>query len=102
MIKDQQERTLIMTLELDLTANNVNKINGELDSLMPAPGDFDIFELNLRNTENIDSVGVTFVIGLYKRIKGMQKTFCIAGASSDVQSLFKLMKLDQFFEMRGI
>lgn len=93
---------LTMVLTMDLTANNVPKINLELEELMPAPEVYEALELDLRNILNIDSVGVTFVISLYKRVKGSHKTFRVAGASSDVQSLFKLMKLDQFFEMRGI
>ena len=95
------EGKLTMKLEFDLTANNVTKINSNLDALLAENTDFQVFELDMDNTENIDSVGVTLVIGLYKRIKGLQKTFCICGANSDVQNLFKLMKLDQFFEMRG-
>lgn len=102
MDKHLEHGLLTMILSMDLTANNVQKITLELDELMPSQESYDTFELDLRNIVNIDSVGVTFVISLYKRIKGLHKTFRVCGASSDVQSLFKLMKLDQFFEMRGI
>lgn len=101
MEKVLEKMVLNMVLDLDLTANNVAKITADLEGLMPQPDAFETFELNLSNTHNIDSVGVTFVIGLYKKIKGLQKTFKVTGASEDVQSLFKLMKLDQFFEMEG-
>lgn len=92
-------QTACLQLTLDLTANNVPTINRSLEELLPEPSTYDTLDLNFSNTENIDSVGVTFVISLYKRIKGLQKTFKVSGASEDVQSLFKLMKLDQFFEM---
>jgi anti-anti-sigma factor len=55
--------------------------------------------LDLAGNDNIDSTGVTFVISVYKRTKERQKHFRVIGASSDVQMLFKLMKLDQFFEL---
>ncbi len=92
-------QTVHLNLTLDLTANNIPTINKSLETLLPDSSTYEVLDLSFSQTENIDSVGVTFVIGLYKRIKGLQKTFKVSGASDDVQSLFKLMKLDQFFEM---
>ncbi|MGX8794945.1 STAS domain-containing protein [Fusibacter sp. JL298sf-3] len=84
-----------------LTANNVPKFNNEIDSMLSVGDSYDEVVLDLDHTENVDSVGVTFVIGLYKRLKNSEKHFKVAGASDDIQSLFKLMKLDQFFPMES-
>lgn len=99
MLLTTEGQTARLQLTLDLTANNVPSINKSLETLLPDPSTYDTLDLNFANTENIDSVGVTFVISLYKRVKGLQKVFKVSGASEDVQSLFRLMKLDQFFEM---
>ncbi|MCK8060791.1 MULTISPECIES: STAS domain-containing protein [unclassified Fusibacter] len=90
-----------LVLNDDLTANNVPVFNDEVDDNLKNSNSMDELVLDLVNTENIDSVGVTFVIGLYKRVKDEGKLFRVVGASQDVQSLFKLMKLDQFFEMEA-
>ncbi len=82
-----------------LTANNVEKFNLKIDDLFKSEMPFEEIVLDLVNIKNIDSVGLTFVISLYKRTESNQKRFSISGASDDILSLFKLMKLDQFFEM---
>ena len=82
-----------------LTANNVDKFNLKIEDLFKSEMPFEEIVLDLVNIKNIDSVGVTFVISLYRRTEGIHKRFSISGASDDILSLFKLMKLDQFFEM---
>ena len=99
MTKEMQGTTLKLILQEGLTANNVQRFNEFLENLIPENNAYESLVLDLNQTENIDSVGVTFVISLYKRMKSNQKVFRVSGASDDVQSLFKLMKLDQFFEM---
>lgn len=84
-----------------LTANNVSKFNSEIDSYMNEKKDYEELVLDLDHTDNVDSVGVTFVISLYKRVRNEDKEFKVSGASEDIQSLFKLMKLDQFFTLEN-
>ena len=82
-----------------LTANNVSKFNDKIESIFNSDMAFLEIVLDLANTKNIDSVGVTFVIGLYKKADDNDKKFSVSGASSDILSLFRLMKLDQFFDI---
>ena len=82
-----------------LTANNVTAYKNQLEYLLKDANMCKGLILDMGQTDNIDSVGVTFVIGIYKRMKEIGKTFKVVGASQDVQMLFKLMKLDAFFEM---
>jgi len=88
-----------LTIQDGLTANNVAMYKQQFERIITDTSQYQEMVLDLAETENIDSVGVTFVIGMYKRLKGLDKHFRVVGASKDVQSLFKLMKLDQFFEM---
>lgn len=82
-----------------LTANNVARFNLKIEDLFRLEAKFEEIVLDLTSVKNIDSVGVTFVISLYKRTESNSKKFSISGASDDILSLFKLMKLDHFFEM---
>ena len=99
-MEEQQLGACMRLILIDgLKANNVEKFNLKIDELFNTDMNFEEIVLDLVNIKNIDSVGVTFVISLYRRTEGVQKRFSISGASDDILSLFKLMKLDQFFEM---
>ncbi len=99
MEKQLFEDGIILTLTEGLTANNVPKFNENLAQLLDNESSYKELILNLGHIENIDSVGVTFVISLFKRMKREERLFKVSGASDDIKSLFKLMKLDQFFEL---
>jgi len=88
-----------LTITEGLTANNVNIYREELDTIITRSPEFQEMILDFAKTENIDSVGVTFVISVFKRMKELDKHFKVIGASQDVKSLFKLVKLDQFIDM---
>jgi anti-anti-sigma factor len=87
------EDRMVIFLEDDLIAPNVKGFNHliELDEL-------DEVVLNLGTVENIDSIGVTFVIGLYKSVTKDGLGFAIANATENVRQLFKLMKLEDLLE----
>lgn len=99
-MEEQQLGDCMRLILIDgLTANNVEKFNQKIDDLFKSEMLFEEIVLDLVNIKNIDSVGVTFVISLYRRTESVHKKFSISGASDDILSLFKLMKLDQFFDM---
>ncbi len=99
MKKTVNNGVVVLVLERDLTANNVEFFKREVDEHLKNEADLVELVLDLSATKNIDSVGITFVIGQYKKMQREGCLFRISGASNDVKSLFKLMKLDQFFEL---
>lgn len=101
MEKIIEGRSVIFTISEGLTANKIPSYNQSLEELLPESAVYDEYILNLNETNNIDSTGVTFVISIYKKMKTLEKRFCVTGASDDVQNLFKLMKLDKFFDMQN-
>jgi anti-sigma B factor antagonist len=90
----------LMVME-NLTANHIHSHKDKVEELLNSDLRFNEVVLDLSRVMNIDSVGVTFVIGLYKRIDGLTKKFTVAGASEDIIRLFKLMKLDEFFDINS-
>ena len=101
MEKTIEGKSVVFTISEGLTANKIPLYNQNLEELLPEPAVYDECILNLSLTNNIDSAGVTFVISIYKKMKALEKRFCVTGANEDVQSLFKLMKLDRFFDMQS-
>ncbi len=101
MIKTIEGRSVIFTISEGLTANKIALYNERLEELLPDPASYDDFIFNIGQTNNVDSTGVTFVINIFKKMKALEKKFHVTGASEEVQSLFKLMKLDKFFDMQS-
>lgn len=89
---------MIIYLQQDLIAPNVNNFNHSISEYMLDIDELDEVVLNLSSVQNIDSIGVTFVIGLYKSVVRDGLGFAIADASENVRQLFKLMKLEDLLE----
>jgi anti-anti-sigma factor len=93
---DKDQMTIF--LEDDLVAPNVPKFNEIVSDYYKDFESLDEVVLSLNSVKNIDSIGVTFVISLYKRVIREGLGFVIHDASDNVQQLFKLMKLDDLLE----
>lgn len=86
-------------LEEDLIAPKVLEFKEQIISEIDNAKGVNQILVNLEKTENIDSVGVTFIISLYKTADRDGKNFKVKGSSDDIKQLFKLMKLDDFFDL---
>ena len=93
-----ENRVAHIRLEEDLIAPNVIEFKEEIISQIENLDDIEKILVDLEKTENIDSVGVTFIISLYKIADRDNKNFKIKGSSDDIMQLFKLMKHD-FFDL---
>ncbi|MDM8534378.1 STAS domain-containing protein [Clostridiaceae bacterium HSG29] len=97
MRKNIENNLMTFIIESDLIAPNVKKMKVVLNEALNEVGEIDEVVIDLNGIENIDSVGVSFVVGLYKNISNEGLEFRIINASSDIVQLFKLMRLDEFF-----
>lgn len=84
-------------IQNDLIAPNVKNMNKVLMEALDETADIEAVIIDLNKIENIDSVGVSFVVSLYKNISNEGLEFRIINASNDIIQLFKLMRLDEFF-----
>lgn len=98
MYNEIVEDRMTIFLEDDLIAPNVKGFNASMSEYLLDADVLDEVVLNLGSVKNIDSIGVTFVIGLYKSVIKDGLGFAIADASDNVRQLFKLMKLDDLLE----
>ncbi|MDP2875903.1 MAG: STAS domain-containing protein [Holophaga sp.] len=53
--------------------------------------------LDLSSTKQIDSLGITLVLGLFKSCQKKELAFSIEGANTDLLRVFKLFNLTKFF-----
>lgn len=98
MYNEIVEDRMTIFLEDDLIAPNVKGFNSGVSDYLLDLDELDEVVLNLQSVKNIDSIGVTFVIGLYKSVVKDGLGFAIADASENVRQLFKLMKLEDLLE----
>lgn len=98
MYKEINETQMTIFLDSDLVAPNVPGFNDTVSSYRDEMSDVKNVVLSLAAVKNIDSIGVTFVISLYKKVMKLGVEFKIHDASSNVKQLFKLMKLDDLLE----
>jgi len=97
-MKTSREGNLMkFIIQNDLIAPNVKDMNKVLmDALCQTDGIEEVI-VELTKIQTIDSVGVSFVVSLYKNISNEGLEFRIVNASNDIIQLFKLMRLDEFF-----
>ncbi len=97
MRKNIENNLMTFIIEKDLIAPNVKKMKEVLNDALNEVDEIDEVVIDMDGIENIDSVGVSFVVSLYKNISNEGLEFRIVNASSDIVQLFKLMRLDEFF-----
>ncbi len=89
MRKTLEDSILTLTLQEDLIATNVRDFKSIIERyLQDEMGNVDEVVLDLSACENIDSVGVTFVVGVYKQVTGDAMGFRITGSSEEIKQLF--------------
>lgn len=90
---------MVLKVKRGLISANIAEYNAHVIQLMDRNRSFEELELDLSDNENIDSFGVSFVIALYKSCLNEGKQFRVSNSSDDIVQLFRLMKLDEFFDM---
>lgn len=58
--------------------------------------------LDLSSVDQIDSLGITLILGLFKSCQKAEKTFAIEGVKPDLMRVFKLFNLPKFFPIAEI
>jgi len=55
--------------------------------------------MNLEQVDDIDSLGINFVVGIYKDLKEQGCGFAVTHTSGRIRNLFNLFKLSEYFEV---
>lgn len=87
---------IVIQMLSDLTANVVKDNIKRAEDYIDKDNSGAVI-LDLSNVENIDSIGITFIVGLYKTSSGQERDFKVIGANDHITNLFHLMSLDEVF-----
>jgi anti-anti-sigma factor len=92
----------ILTFKLadDLIASHVDKLVSQINTACKENENYDSVEMDLTNVKEIDSLGINFIVGLYKQLTEEEIKFFVSNTSRQIKNLFNLFKLSSYFEVK--
>jgi len=93
----------IVTLIFD-TGINSSKMNEMVEFVRPwleRSTEYDQIVLDLSATVSVDSMGITFLIGISTTMITKRVKLKLVQVSKDIHNLFRIMKLDEVFQIEG-
>jgi anti-anti-sigma factor len=83
--------------KVDLVASTVEAQRGSMMKALEARQSAVV--LDLAKVDQIDSLGITLVLGLFKTCQKSGATFAIEGVKPDIMRVFRLFNLPKFFSI---
>lgn len=96
--REISDKVMYLYMEDYLVANKVKDLIPETKEILSSNINFEEVILDIKNVRIIDSIGISFIIGLFKTSKNNQKRFSVTGTNKDIKQLFELMKLNSLFQ----
>jgi len=81
----------------NLVASTVEGHRASMMKAIEKPGEKVVLDLSA--VEQIDSLGITLVLGLFKSCQQAKASFAIVGVSADIMRVFRLFNLPKFFSI---
>lgn len=92
-----EEGICIIKVQCELTHINLSELGREIENKINEG--YKAFLLNLAGCAYINSEGFSYVMELYKRLKGEKKILAISNPVPDVRKLFEITKIDTVIEI---
>lgn len=94
-----QEDKLIIQAQFDLVASQLQEYVMNPVDFFDHPAEYNEVILDISMVNNIDSMGITFIVGLFKAAANKGKKFHVKGMHQDIYHVFQLIKLDGAFDI---
>ncbi len=92
-----ESNNIVLRPMADIVSSRVKEMVDNAKEFLETHNKVNEVILDLHHVKIIDSIGITFVVGLYKSTAVKGKTFKITGMNTDIRQLFKIMRLDEIF-----
>ena len=93
--RNNEETTLTIRGSLDI--NSAPALNDEIDKIVPTRPQKVVVDLAMLDL--IDSSGVAALVKLYKGVRNGGGALMITGARDQPLAIFKLLRMDKFFNL---
>lgn len=97
MLVTINENDATFKIDKDITANNVKELISEFELHFNKIDKVKKIVIDVSNVHIIDSIGITFLIGLYKTVTNEGNSITLIGCNKSILEIFKIMKIDEIF-----
>lgn len=87
------------TVENKLVASDLEIIADAISEYLDDSQTYDQVTLDLKNLEVIDSIGISWLIQMYKRFSEKGKSFNLIRVSEPIMELLKILRLDEIIDI---
>lgn len=95
-LKDQ---VLYLAPQEDLLASSAQTFRTEMIEALESAQEGVVLDLSA--VSQVDSLGISLVVGLFKSCQSKELTFSVVAVNDNILRVFKLFKLTQFFSVEG-
>lgn len=96
-----EQNKLVIEIKDNLVASRLKGFSESAEKYAGQKENYNELVLNLFDVKIIDSIGLSFIISLFKTVSGLDRRFKIVGTNQDIRQLFQIMKLDQVIEIES-
>ena len=96
-----KDDSLYLTPEIDLIASTIEALRDEIVSELKANHNATMIILDATGIDQVDSLGVNLIIGLFRQIKSESKTFEIINAGEKFMKVAVFFKFSSLFTIRA-
>ncbi len=96
-----EQNKLVIDIKDNLVASRLKGFFENAEKYAEQKENYHELILNLGDVKIIDSIGLSFIISLFKTVSKLDRRFRIVGTNKDIRQLFQIMKLDQVIEIES-
>ena len=94
-----EDGSLICTIQEEIVASKIPEMRDNLASYLDYNKNWTELVFDCRNVKTLDSIGVNFIVGAFKKAQVSKRVFKLTECNHSVAKVLKLFKLDKKFEI---
>ncbi len=94
-----EDKRLICEITEEIVASKIPEMRTVLASYLDGNQSWKELIFDCKRVQTLDSIGVNFIVGAYKKAHSADRHFKITGCNEPVTKVLKLFKLDEKFEI---
>ena len=92
-------KRLICRINQEIVASKIPEMRNTLSAYLDNHQNWDTMIFDCARVNTLDSIGVNFIVGAYKKVHSLERQFKLVGCNETVAKVLKLFKLDEKFEV---
>ena len=94
-----EDDALRCKINQEIVASKIPEMRNLLASYLDSHQDWKELVFDCRDVKTLDSIGVNFIVGAYKKAYSSNREFRIIGCNNSVYKVLSLFKLNEKFEI---